>query len=174
MKSDWASECMAPSSMGRHWSSYIQTFDLAHISSRAIILLNALMWDCVSSQCADEMQGWCVHNYPIDLGHTHVDYMTSKEVHHWQIGWENQIHDPLSSTRALKEVFRFCTHAKVRRPHFESSIDSIPQCALNIKSKSTDCAVKWSLSVLSYYIWWFGINMTAALMCILHFTAADF
>ncbi len=40
-------------------------------------------------------------------------------------------------------------------------------------AKSTHCAVKWSLSVFYYDILCFWVNITAALMYMLHFTAVD-
>lgn len=120
---------------GKHWSGNVLKFELAHISSRAILLLNTLMQ---LTMCR-EIGGVLCSSLPYrpwshTHTHTHVlttwlcicdwfffcaaTYCTSKEIHHWQIGWENQIHGSLSSMRALREVVTFFTHIKVLRKQY--------------------------------------------------------
>lgn len=131
MESDWASECMAPRSMGNidpaiFWiwvgSYLIQSYTTAQHSHAAhnvqrnwrgvvfITTLSTLVTHMHTHAC------WR-HDYAsvIDSFFCAATYCTSKEIHHWQIGWENQIHGSLSSMRALREVVTFFTHIKVLR-----------------------------------------------------------
>lgn len=53
---------------GKHWSGNILNLSW-FISHPELYYCSAL--SC-SSQCAKKLEGCCVHNYPIDLGHTHA------------------------------------------------------------------------------------------------------